>query len=189
MKRYDTLNPEQARVFKGRDVFDRRDEKVGAIEAHWFDPSTFQVEFIGIKTGILAGQCHLVPARHVFVDETRESVRLDFSKDVLLAAPTRAPDAELAEVEKEEINAYYHEFTPLDRVTDIKSIRPEEALDTVEPNKDIAGAANPDPDLPPSEHTAVEQRLSSANLIKERIASAPEHSVESITNDQPTKNP
>jgi hypothetical protein len=38
------------------------------------------------------------------------------------------PKAELAEIEKEEIDAYYGYFVPLHRTSDIKEVRPEDAL-------------------------------------------------------------
>ena len=44
-------------------------------------------------------------------------------------APHSDPKVELAEIEKEEIDAYYGCFVPLRRTSDIRGIRPEDALD------------------------------------------------------------
>jgi hypothetical protein len=43
------------------------------------------------------------------------------------SAPTFSPEGELAQVEKEEVNAYFGEITSLRRTSSIEEIRPEEA--------------------------------------------------------------
>jgi len=47
----------------------------------------------------------------------------------LAKAPHANPKAELAEIEKEEIDAYYGYFVPLRRTSDIKEIRPEDCTE------------------------------------------------------------
>jgi len=48
---------------------------------------------------------------------------------IQIISRTESGKAELAEVEKEEIDAYYGCFVPLRRASDIKEMRPEDALD------------------------------------------------------------
>jgi len=46
------------------------------------------------------------------------------------SAPTFSPEGELAQVEKEEVNAYFGEITSLRRTSSIEEIRPEEAINS-----------------------------------------------------------
>jgi hypothetical protein len=59
----------------------------------------------------------------------RELIQLEHPRAFINKAPFSNPKAELAEIEKEEIDAYYGYFVPLRRTSDIKEVRPEDALD------------------------------------------------------------
>ncbi len=48
---------------------------------------------------------------------------------IQIISRTESGKAELAEVENEEIDGYYGCFVPLRRASDIKEMRPEDALD------------------------------------------------------------
>ncbi len=187
MQAYDLLHPDQATPFEGRDVFDRRGKKIGVVAAHWFNPSTDQVEFLGVRPGLLFGGCHLVPARSASIDPADDRVHLGVDEEIVLKAPTAIPHQGLAEVEKEEVNAYYHEFVPVERVTDIAEVRPEEALKP--PPVTTPPPGKLENQFIPSEHTAVEEGLPADELTEERLESGPQPVKEPNPNDQQiTKN-
>lgn len=137
MKRFDSISGDAADDFTGRKLMDENGESVGAVEGFWLDPSTHRVAFVGIKSGWLPGSVHIVPAGSVQIDDQHGSlVALDYTAAFIKKAPTGLAGAELAEVEKEEINAYYGRFVPVQRVSSIKEIRPEEAVNSASSGED-----------------------------------------------------
>ncbi len=95
----------------------------------WLDPSTYHVEFAGVRIGWVYPSVHVAPARDIRFDEENGLIRLEHPRDFISKAPHSDPKVELAEVEKEEIDAYYGCFVPLRRTSDIREMRPEDALD------------------------------------------------------------
>jgi hypothetical protein len=88
------------------------------------------VEFAGVRIGWLFPSTRVVPARDIKFDEENGLIRLEHPRGFVSKAPHSNPKAELAQVEKEEIDAYYGCLAPLRRTSDIKEMRPEDALDT-----------------------------------------------------------
>jgi sporulation protein YlmC with PRC-barrel domain len=128
MKALDSFAEREARGLIGLTVLDQKGEKIGSLAGTWVDPSTHHIEFMGLKSSWLFRSTHLIPARNVEVDKGYGVVRVQFPAEFLKAAPRYNPKAELSEVEKQRINAYYGHFVPLRRVSAIEDLRPEEAL-------------------------------------------------------------
>jgi sporulation protein YlmC with PRC-barrel domain len=128
MKALDSFSGREARGLIGLTVLDEQGEKIGSLAGIWVDPSTHRVEFMGLKSSWLFRSTHLIPARDVEVDQNQGLVGVQFPAEFLKNAPRYNPKAELAEVQKQEINAYYGHFVPLRRVSSIEELRPEEAL-------------------------------------------------------------
>jgi sporulation protein YlmC with PRC-barrel domain len=128
MKALDSFAEREARGLNGLTVVDERGEKIGSLIGIWIDPSTRQVEFMGLKSSWLFRSTHLIPARNVEVAQGNGMVRVQFSAEFLKGAPRYNPKTELSDIEKQGINAYYGHFVPLRRVSAIEEIRPEEAL-------------------------------------------------------------
>jgi hypothetical protein len=97
------------------------------MEGLWVDPSTHQVAFIGIKTRTLSHEVQVVPAADARISDGGESIELQFPDELIKNAPTCRPDAELAEVEKESVNAHFGRTVSLQRSTPIEEVRPEES--------------------------------------------------------------
>lgn len=128
MKALDSYTENEACRLIGRTVVDVLGEEAGSLRRIWLDPSTYHVEFAGVRSGGLFPRTHVVPARDVRFDEEKDLVRLEHPRAFINKAPHSNPQAELAEIEKEEIDAYYGYFVPLHRTSDIKEVRPEDAL-------------------------------------------------------------
>ena len=135
MKALDLLTENEAHRLIGQKVIDVRGKKVGTLQRIWPDPSTYHPEFAGIRTGWLFPSTHVVPARDIRFDAESELIRLERPSDLVKKALHANPKAELAQVEKEEIDAYYGYFVPLRRISDIREIRPEDALGAPGPPK------------------------------------------------------
>jgi hypothetical protein len=146
MKALDSFGEREARGLIGLTVVDEQGEKIGSLAGTWADPSTHHVEFMGLRSSWLFRSTHLVPARNVQVDEGQ--VRVEFPAEFLKQAPRYNPKAELSELEKQGINAYYGHFVPLRRFSAIEDVRPEEALPP--------GTVTVDPGAP-RDRTAIER--------------------------------
>jgi len=96
--------------------------------AHLAGSEYLPLEFAGVRSGWLFPRTRVVPARDVRFDEEKELIRLEHPRAFINKAPHSNPKAELAEIEKEEIDACYGYFVPLRRTSNIKELRPEDAL-------------------------------------------------------------
>jgi sporulation protein YlmC with PRC-barrel domain len=148
MKALDSFADREARALIGLTVLDEQGEKIGSLAGIWVDPSTHRVEFMGLKSNWLSRSTHLVPARNVEVDQEHGALQVEFPAEFLKDAPRFNPKTELAELGKQEINAYYGHFVPLRRMSSIEDVRPEEALP---PNAEAASA-------PAQQRSAIERQ-------------------------------
>lgn len=128
MKALDSFSEREARGLIGSTVLDEQEEKIGSLAGIWVDPSTHRVEFMGLRSSWLFRSTHLIPSRNVEVDQNHGLVRVQFPAEFLKNAPRYNPKADLAEVQKQEINVYYGHSVPLRRVSAIEEVRPEEVL-------------------------------------------------------------
>jgi hypothetical protein len=128
MKALDSFAEREPRRLIGLTVVDQQGEKIGSLSGIWIDPATRQVEFMGLKSSWLFRSTHLVPSRSVEVEPGHPVVRVQFPAEFLKEAPRYNPKAELSDVEKQGINAYYGHLVPLRRTSPIDEVRPEEAL-------------------------------------------------------------
>ena len=75
----------------------------------------------------------VVPARDAEIIEDDNSIRVRYPVALIKGAPTFSPGAELAQVEKEEINGYCGRSSASRRSNSIDEIRPEQAGDPTSP--------------------------------------------------------
>jgi hypothetical protein len=125
------LDRAAAQEFVGRTVVDPRGESIGVMDGFWLDPSTLRVAFIGVKSSSFPRKTHVVPAADSQIQENG-TIRVSYAAECIKEAPTANPEFELAQVEKEEVNAYYGRFVPLHRITSIEEVRPEQVLHSQE---------------------------------------------------------
>jgi sporulation protein YlmC with PRC-barrel domain len=130
MQMLDSLDEDEAREFTGCKVIDESGEPVGTVDGFWMDPSTHRVAFLGVKSSWLSGNVHVVPACDAQLAEQDNLVKLGYPTAFIKKAPTFSPEGELAQVEKEEVNAYFGRITSLRRTSSIEEIRPEEAINS-----------------------------------------------------------
>jgi hypothetical protein len=136
MRMIDSLDEDEAREFTGCKVIDESGEPVGTVDGIWTDPSTHRVAFLGVKTSWLSGKVHGVPARDAQIAEEGNFVKLGFPTAFIKKAPTFSPEGELAEVEKEQVKAYFGRTTSLRGTSSIEQVRPEEAINSQYPDEE-----------------------------------------------------
>lgn len=88
-------------------VVDQHGDEIGTLHSLWSDPDTGAVEFLGVKTGWLFGQNHVVPAEKAELDDATNVVRLPYTEAFIKEAPAISADAEISEEEETSIYQYY----------------------------------------------------------------------------------
>jgi len=125
------FDPAVAETFVSCDVVDQQGQPIGAMAGLWLDPSTLRIAYIAVKSSTFPYNCHVVPAVDTQI-EGDDTIRINYPSAYIKRAPIARPGLELAQVEKEDVNAYYGKFVPLKRITSIEEIRSEEALSAQE---------------------------------------------------------
>ena len=119
-------------------VVDQDGDPVGTLHSLWSDPTTGAVEFLGVKTGWIFGQNHVVPAEKAELDESQNVVRLPYTSLFVKEAPTMSADAEISESEEETIYQYYGLGRTADAATSGKAVQSSTDLDKL---PEAAGAS------------------------------------------------
>jgi hypothetical protein len=97
MKALDSFTENGACRLIGRRVVDVRGKEAGSLRRIWLDPSTYHVEFAGVRSGRLLPRTCVVPARDIRFDEEKDLIRLEHPRGFISRAPRANPKAELAE--------------------------------------------------------------------------------------------
>ena len=88
-------------------VVDQSGTEIGTVHSFWADARTGNLEFIGVKTGWLFGQNHVVPVDKVEMDEAARTVRVPYTVDFIKGAMSIDADAEISDEEESQIYSYY----------------------------------------------------------------------------------
>ena len=88
-------------------VLDRADNEIGTLHSFWADHTTGKPEFVGVKTGWLFGQNHVLPVDRVEFDDAARTVRVPYDAEFVKGAPSFDADAEITDEEEAEIYRYY----------------------------------------------------------------------------------
>ncbi len=97
-----TQSPDQ--LF-GCEVTDSNGNKIGKIDGVWVDDATNDLEFIGVKIGMLMGKTHIIPVMQGQTGSGTISVPYDESK--IKDAPSFSADDELSPADEDRIYTYY----------------------------------------------------------------------------------
>jgi uncharacterized protein (TIGR02271 family) len=89
----------------GRDLVDRRGEKVGTVEEVYVDELTDEPEWAAVRTDLFGQKLSFVPIQDA--EPAGGQVRVPFDKDQVTDAPRIDPDAELSEREEATLYAHY----------------------------------------------------------------------------------
>jgi PRC-barrel domain len=131
-RKFDALSEQDARELLRCVVLDASGDIIGTMDGLRIDFSTHQIAYIGVKSSLLSPNVRAVPAAGASIKEGGRIIEVEYSKDVVKSAPSFNPKGDFAEVEKETVNAYYARMAPLNRVSSIEQMRPEEAVQPVD---------------------------------------------------------
>ena len=107
MNTLSTQSADTAHTLLDYKVIDQNGSEIGMVHSFWADQQTGMLEFIGVKTGWLFGQNHVVPVEKVEVDQATQSVRVPYTTDFVKGAPSFDADAEISDAEEANIFQYY----------------------------------------------------------------------------------
>ena len=107
MNTLSTQNADTAHTMLDYKVIDQNGSEIGTVHSFWADQQTGMLEFIGVKTGWLFGQNHVVPAEKAEVDQATQSVRVPYTSEFVKGAPSFDADAEISDAEEANIFQYY----------------------------------------------------------------------------------
>ena len=99
---FDSLDEDRARQLAGCKVTDESGKPVGTVDGLWMDSSSCRVEFVGVKSNVISGKVHVMPAGEAQIIEEGSLVKLRCPATLIKKAPTFSPRVELAQIEKEE---------------------------------------------------------------------------------------
>ncbi len=128
IRMFDSLGEDGARQLTGCKVIDESGDSIGIVEGIWMDWSTRRVEFVGVKSSWSSGRVHVVPAGDAEIIQEGNLIRIRYPLALIKESPTFSPGAELAQIEKEEINEHCGSSVGLRRRSSIAEIRPEQAI-------------------------------------------------------------
>jgi len=95
----------EAYDWRGREVIDSDDQKIGSVGEIYLDTATDQPEWATVKTGMFGNKESFVPITDAA--PAGESVKVPFSKDAVKDAPKIDPDGELSPEEEQALYEHY----------------------------------------------------------------------------------
>ena len=88
-------------------VLDQSGTEIGTVHSFWADTQSGKLEFLGVKTGWLFGQNHVMPIDKIEIDEADQSVRVPYTSDFVKGALSLDADATVSDEQEAEIYRYY----------------------------------------------------------------------------------
>jgi uncharacterized protein YrrD len=96
---------ENIREWRGQDVVDRNDQKIGKLDDVYYDKLSDVPLFAGVRTGPLGRKLTFIPLAGAQLGRDRVQVRSQ--KEDVKNAPSIDPEAELSEAEEASLFAYF----------------------------------------------------------------------------------
>ena len=88
-------------------VIDQTGADIGTLHSFWADPQTGDLQFLGVKTGWLFGQNHVIPVERVEIDDADRTVRIPYTAEFVKGALSIDADSEISDEQEQEIYRYY----------------------------------------------------------------------------------
>jgi len=102
-----TNNDATAAQYYDYDVLDSDGTNIGSVDNVWVDEATNAPEFVGVKTGWIFGQTHVIPIENAQIDDANQTITVPYSEDQIKNAPNFPSDATLSAADEDQIYSYY----------------------------------------------------------------------------------
>ena len=91
----------------GHAVLDSTGATVGRVARVWADPASGRLQYLGLTTGRIRRQTHVIPARDANIDDHHRSIRVDYLAATIRAAPCHNTDVPLTSNQARKVDTYY----------------------------------------------------------------------------------
>ena len=91
----------------GYTILDEAGTKMGPIVRVWTDTASGQLAFVGLTTGQLRRQTHVIPAQDARIDDHTRSMQVPFRAATILSAPHHNSDISLKSDQERKVETHY----------------------------------------------------------------------------------
>lgn len=91
------------------EVIDPLSHGVGTVEGVWVSPDDDQLEFVGVKTGLIGEKMHLVPVDGAVIDDANRAIHVRYAHDRIENAPNFGVHDEIGAADRVAITAHYRD--------------------------------------------------------------------------------
>jgi hypothetical protein len=91
--------------WRGRTVYDRKDEKIGKLGDLYLDEATGRAAYAGVRTGLFGRHESIIPLREV--TERNGDLVVPYDAELVRDAPAIDPEAALDDAEQERLARHY----------------------------------------------------------------------------------
>ncbi|HZU12082.1 MAG TPA: hypothetical protein VFB58_04515 [Chloroflexota bacterium] len=91
----------------GYTILDRSGAKMGPITRVWTDTASGHLKFVGLATGRLRRQAHVIPAGDVHIDDHERSMTVAYRAATIRGAPCHNTDVSLKNDQERKVYAHY----------------------------------------------------------------------------------
>ena len=142
----DSITADKAQDLIDAQVVDQTGSEIGTVHSLWADPQTGKLQFLGVKTGWLFGQNHVIPIDRVEMNSSDRSVRVPYTADFVKGALSIDADSEISDEQEAEIYSYYkvggRTTTATAGYTDAETTRTETRTADVGNTANLAASSN-----------------------------------------------
>ena len=91
----------------GYAVLDSAGTQVGPVARIWTDTASGRLRFLGLTTGWISRQTHVIPAGDARIDDHDRSIRVGYLAATIRNAPCHSTDVPLTSDQERKVGAYY----------------------------------------------------------------------------------
>ena len=91
----------------GYAILDDAGATAGPVARVWTDPASGRLRYLGLTTGRIRRQTHVIPARDVHIDDHDRSIRVGYLAATIRAAPSHNTDVPLTSDQERKVGTHY----------------------------------------------------------------------------------
>jgi len=91
----------------GYTILDASGTNIGSVGRVWTDTPSGRLSFVGLTTGWVRRQTHVIPARDARIDDNDRSIRVPYPGGTIRHAPHHNTDVSLTSDQERKVDTYY----------------------------------------------------------------------------------